>query len=195
MYVQKNCTKQKCMRLLLMPKRPFNANNKLIEVTYLFQLEIGHLLRQFSEEQEPRIDYNSSLESFNTAQASNIIIPSSILFVFDFDINKIKTLTTKKKTTVGNDTEMVEIKLPLTGPSCTKFQLIYCVTKFQHASNTLQWTTGPKLSKKWKHILEDAWCATICSVYLLLCICSSRLFCVLNDILLVKYYDGPQFVL
>ena len=138
-----------------MPKRPFSTNDKLIEVSYPLQLEIGHLINQFSEQQEPRIDYDLSIESFDIEEAS--IMPSSIPFKFDFDINKVKTLTTKNTTTVGNDTETVEVKIPLIGPSCTKFQLIYCVTKFWHASNTLQWTTGPKLFNKWKQILEDAY--------------------------------------
>ena len=129
-----------------MSKKLFSANNKLIEVAYPLQLKIGHLLNQFSAEQESRIDYNFSLESFDTEGTFDIIMPSSIPFEFDFDINKIKTLMTKKKTTVGNGTETVEVKLPLIGPSCAKFQLIYCVTKFQHVSNTLQWTTGPKFS-------------------------------------------------
>ena len=110
-----------------MPKQPFSANNKLIEVSYPLQLEIGHLINRLSEEQGPRVDYDSSIESFDTEEAS--IMPSSIPFKYVFDPNKIKTLTTKKKSTIGNDTETVEVKLPLIGLSCTKFQLIYCVTK------------------------------------------------------------------
>ena len=92
-------------------------------------------------------------------------MPSSIPFKYDFDANKIKTLTTKKKTTVGNDVKTVEVQLPLIGPSCSKFQLIYCVAKFQHAPNTLQWTTGPKLFNKWKQILEDAYNVQIWDQY------------------------------
>ena len=113
------------------------------------------MINQFSEEQQPRIDYDSSIESFDTEEA--IIMPSSIPFKYDFDPNTLKKLTTKKNTTVGNDTEMVEVQLPLIGLSCTKFQLIYCVAKFRHVSNTLQWTTGPKVFNKWKQILKDAY--------------------------------------
>ena len=98
-----------------MPKKPIN----FIEVSYPLQLEIGHLINWFSEEQEPRIDHDSSIESFDTEEA--IIMPSSIPFKYGFDLNKIKTLTKMKKTTVGNDTETVEVQLPLIGPSCTKF--------------------------------------------------------------------------
>ena len=136
-----------------MPKRPFSA--KLIKVSYPLQLKIGHLINRFSEEQEPRIDYDSSIESFDTEEA--IIMPSSIPFKYDFDPNNLKTLSTNKKTIVGNDTETVEVQLPFISPSCTKFQLIYCVTKFRYVSNTLQWTTRPKLFNKWKTILEDTY--------------------------------------
>ena len=50
-----------------MPKRPF-SENKIIELEYPLQLKIGHLLRQFTEEQKPVINYDSSLESFDTAR-------------------------------------------------------------------------------------------------------------------------------
>ena len=118
LYVRSNHTKKKKhVRLLLMPKRPFSTNNKFIEVAYPLQLKIGHLLNQFSAEQEHMINYDSSSESFDTEETFDIIMPSSIPFKFDFDINKIETLTMKKKTTVGNDIETVEVKLPLMGPS------------------------------------------------------------------------------
>ena len=43
-----------------MSKRPF-IENKIIELEYPLQLKIGHnILRQFTEEQEPRIDYDLS---------------------------------------------------------------------------------------------------------------------------------------
>ena len=108
-------------------KRPA-SEEILIELAYPLQLQIDHLLRRFSEEQEPRIDYDSPIESFDTVRQDSIML-SSIPFASDFDPNKLKTIKTKKKTTVGNDTVTVEIELPLIGSSCTKFNLIYCVTK------------------------------------------------------------------
>ena len=76
---------------------------------------------------------------------------SGIPFKYDFEVNKLKTLTTKKKTTNANgEVETVVAKLPLLGAACSKFQIIYCVTKFRKAATTLGWTTGPNFFNKWK---------------------------------------------
>ena len=100
---------------------------KLIEVSYPLQLEIGHLLNRFSAEQEPRIEFDLSIESFSSKGVSNKdIMPSGIPFKYDFEPNKLKTLTTKKKTTTGTDTETIEVQLPFLGPACSRFQIIYC---------------------------------------------------------------------
>ena len=88
-------------------------------------------------------------------------MPSCIPFKYDFDPNKLKTLTTKKKTTVGTDTETVEVQLPFIGPASSKFQIVYCVAKFRKASVTLGRTTEPKLFNKWKQLLEDAYDVTL----------------------------------
>ena len=139
-----------------MSKRPFIGS--IIELSYPLQLKIDHLLHWFSEQQETEIDYNSSIKSFESAQ-QELIMPSSIPFGFDFDINKLKIVKTKKKKKkiVGNYTETVEVELPLIESTCIEFQLIYYVTKFRHASDLLQWTTGSKFFNKWKEILEDTY--------------------------------------
>ena len=51
-------------------------------------------------------------------------MPSVIPLKYDFEPNKLKTLTTKKKTTIGTDVETVEVQLPLLGPACSKFQIV-----------------------------------------------------------------------
>ena len=153
-----------------MPKKPI----KLIEVSYLLRLKIGHLLNGFSAEQEPRIEFDASIESFSSNEET-IIMPSGIPFKYYFEPNKLKTLTTKKKTTTGTDTDTktIEVQLPFLSPACSKFQIFYCVAKFRKASVTLGWTTGPKLFNKWKQLLEDkAMC--LCGINILLATTSRK---------------------
>ena len=82
------------------------------------------------------------------------IMVSSIPFMYDFDPGKIKTVKTKKKTTVGNDSETTEVEVPIIESSSTKFQLIFCVNKFRKAAINMEWTSGPNLFSKWREILE-----------------------------------------
>ena len=140
-------------------KQPSPAIRRQKEPTYLrvefsdsLQLQ-GHLnIRRYSEEQGLTLDYSSERES---AIETVDIMPSSIPFKYDFKADKLKTIKTKKKTTVGNDTETTEVEIPIIGSSCTKFQLIYCTNKFRKGATTMGWTTGPRLFLKFKEILES----------------------------------------
>ena len=136
-----------------MPKEP----DKKSQVSISLQLNIDSIYR-LKIVQETRIEFESSvsIKSRNGEEEESKMTSSVIPFQFDFSVNKLKTLTTKRKTTDANgEVETVEVKLPLIGAACSKFQILYCVGNFRKAARTLGWTTGPKLFNKWKELLED----------------------------------------